>query len=216
MLPLKSICRTRTHQKMLCDNRGWWIFGTVLGGSLNFWKNGRFRFIKHFRIKEPSASVLWKQFRNQRIFSFGFFKNLNELMVFMKESTKNRWFFGRFFNPFFEKLRTVVIYLCQNQLFENFENWQVSEYIDKMITSSILPSFKEPMNTGLDPCWSVLTFQENPKPSSKIYMYIYIIEKKRPFVGLSVCWKLSADQWKNQDEVKQRFLASSPPNLRMQ
>ncbi len=27
---------------------------------------------------------------NQAIFSFGFFKNLNELMVFMKESTKNR------------------------------------------------------------------------------------------------------------------------------
>jgi hypothetical protein len=37
-------------------------------------------------------------------------------------------------------------YLCQNQLFENFENWQVSEYGDKLITSSIRPSFEEQFN----------------------------------------------------------------------
>jgi hypothetical protein len=117
-------------------------FGTALGGSLNFGKNCRLRFFKHITIKEPSASVLWKQFQNQRIFSFGFFKNLNGTDGFMKESTKNLWVFGRFFNLFCIKFWELE--LCAK--INYFENWQGSKYIDKMITSSTRPSFKEPFN----------------------------------------------------------------------
>ncbi len=98
MLPLKSIWRTRTHQKILCDNRVWcgleqcwavlWIFERTVGsGSLNISepKNRLLQFFeKQFKIEESSVLV--------------FSKKPSELMVFMKESTKNRWYFGRFFN----------------------------------------------------------------------------------------------------------------------
>jgi hypothetical protein len=60
----------------------------------------------------------------------------------MKESTKNLWAFGRFFNLFCIKFWELE--LCAK--INYFENWQGSKYIDKMITSSTRPSFEEPFN----------------------------------------------------------------------
>jgi len=65
-------------------------------------KNRQFGFFKYFRIKEPSIWVLQilqnqrtlnfgflKSIQNQRIVSSNCFKNLKELMVFMKELSNN-------------------------------------------------------------------------------------------------------------------------------
>ncbi len=62
MLTLKSICRTRTHQKMLWQY-GMMRFGTALGGSLNISesKNRLLQlFENNFKIKESSVLVFSK------------------------------------------------------------------------------------------------------------------------------------------------------------
>jgi len=104
-----------------------------------------------------------------------------------------------------------------NQLFENFENWQVSEYIDKMITSSICPSFEEPFNTGLEFGPMLVCPYISGEPQTQFQnLYVYIYNLKQTPLCWFVCWKLTTDHWKNKDERKQRFPTSSPPNLSMQ
>ncbi len=87
MLPLKSNCRTQTHQEMLCDKRVWcgleqcwavlWIFERTVGsGSLNIPepKNRLLQFFeKKFKIEESSVLVLsktstnwWFSWKNRR------------------------------------------------------------------------------------------------------------------------------------------------------
>jgi len=192
-------------------------FGTVLGGSLNFWKNCRLRFFKHFRIKEASASVLWKKFENQGIFSFGFFKNLNELMVFLKESTKNRWFFGRFFNLFFSfKLRTLVIRMPKSIIWKFWE--LAGKWIYRQDDNQQYPSCIQRTNEHwFGPVLVCPNISGEPQTQfQNLYVCIYIYNLKETPLCLFVCWKLTADQWMNKDEGKQRLPTSSPPNLRMQ
>jgi hypothetical protein len=106
------------------------MYAQVLGGSLNFErninssslcisesKNRQFGFLKYFRIKELSIFGFLKKIQNQRIVSSNCFKNLKELMVFMKELSNN-W--HSLASSSKKKLRTIVIY--PNQLFDNFEN----------------------------------------------------------------------------------------------
>jgi hypothetical protein len=50
-----------------------------------FLKNQQFGFFKYSRTKELLVSLLFKQFPNQRTAGHGYFKNLKELAVFMKE-----------------------------------------------------------------------------------------------------------------------------------
>jgi hypothetical protein len=78
MLPLNSICRTRTHQKMLCDSRGWcgleqccavlWILERTVGSSslnISESKNRLLQlFEKQFKIKESSVLVFSKTSTN--------------------------------------------------------------------------------------------------------------------------------------------------------
>jgi hypothetical protein len=76
-----------------------------------------FGFFKYFRIKELSIFGFLKKIQNQRIVSSNCFKNLKELLVFMKELSNN-WHCLASSSK--KKLRTIVIY--PNQLFDNFEN----------------------------------------------------------------------------------------------
>jgi hypothetical protein len=48
-----------------------------------------FWFFKKFRIKEPIVRVFVRKNQNYRITGSGYFRNMKELAVFMKESAKN-------------------------------------------------------------------------------------------------------------------------------
>jgi hypothetical protein len=74
-----------------------------------------------------------KKIQNQGTSSSGYFKNLKEPTVFMKEPVKNHWFSVQ--------LKTVVIH--QTQFFEYSENWQVSGCIPGLITNRYLSSFED-------------------------------------------------------------------------
>jgi hypothetical protein len=137
------------------------------------------------------------------------------MMVFMKESKKNRWFFGRFFNLIlFLNLRTVVIPMPKSIIW-NF--WELAgKWIYRQDDNQQYPSLIQRTNEHWFGPVLVGPYISGEPQTQFQNLYVYIHNLKETPLCLFVCWKLTADQLKNNDEGKERFLTSSPPILRMQ
>jgi hypothetical protein len=106
----------------------------VFSVSLNFWQTD----FKCFRIRKPLVPVL----KNKKLYI------KESPIVIISKTLKNHQFSWKnqeggkkkknwWFPNFFKFLRTTVIY--QNQFFEDFEKWQIREYIPQLKTYEYLP-----------------------------------------------------------------------------